>query len=197
MIRQGIGSYHMTDKPTGPAAAAKEIDKLQEEWFTTRLAGEDMPHPDERMPAIEAIIFKHCPEDGVVRRLVYLSKIILEDLRYIFNTPGDKPDELPVAVLARNIARFESIIAVAEKTSSQPDVIPEDKAVAKLVEALRAIEIKTTKALDVVVKMCDHIRRSYSHTEKPNQVFDLIYGLRNVIRAALADYEKVKDTSCG
>ena len=156
----------MTDNPTGAAAAANEIiDAYNLEALTE---------------TIEAIILKHCPEDGVVRRLVYLSKIILEDLRYIFNTPGDKPDELPVAVLARNIARFESIIAVAEKTSSQPDVIPEDKAVEKLVEAL--IEARVTLGFPV-------------GTQQPNGFFSIEYhavaDTVKIIDDALADYKDV------
>jgi len=46
-------------KDLGAVAAAREIDRVQYEWFLTSLVNEDMPEPDERVPMLTAIITRH------------------------------------------------------------------------------------------------------------------------------------------
>lgn len=53
----------MTDKPTGSAAAAWEISDLIDIGFVTQ-------HQNKRVPTIESIILKHCPEDKGAEKLV-------------------------------------------------------------------------------------------------------------------------------
>ena len=104
----------MNDKPTGPAEAAREIDKLQEEWFTTRLAGEDMPHPDERVPTIEAIILKHRSEDKAGK----LVEALIE-ARVVLGFPlGTQPNEffsIKYHAVADTVKIIDSALADYEK----------------------------------------------------------------------------------
>lgn len=54
----------MTDKLTGPSAAAGEIDNQYATWMTQVTARA------KRLDAIEAIILKHCPQDKAAGKLV-------------------------------------------------------------------------------------------------------------------------------
>ena len=65
----------MTDKPIGPAAAAREIDRQYATWMT------EVTARAKRLDAIEAIILKHCPQDKAVGELVKVSRRLSEWVR--------------------------------------------------------------------------------------------------------------------
>lgn len=47
------------------------------------------------------------------------------------------------------------------------------------------------KLVDVIVEMCDYIRITHRNCGNTDHVFNLIYGLSNIVRAALAEYEEL------
>lgn len=67
----------MSDKPTGPAAAAREIDRQWDEWHSwhyLHFPPHSLPSVKEREKTIEAIILKHSFEDRAVGLLVEACK---------------------------------------------------------------------------------------------------------------------------
>lgn len=108
----------MTDKRTGSAAAAREIDKFQYKWDFDKLMHirYDHPEPEERVPAIEAIILKHCPEDKAGK--------LVEALKSIASIQPPKADprfyELnsgPVGVIAKMVKEAQDALAEYEKVN--------------------------------------------------------------------------------
>lgn len=60
----------MNNKPTGPAAAAREIVIYEEEHYGKIAPGYPGPDKSAEQQAIEAIILKHCPKDKPIGKLV-------------------------------------------------------------------------------------------------------------------------------
>lgn len=65
---------------------------------------------------------------------------------------------------------------------------PDDKSAGKLVEGLRAVEVKMSHTLGVIIDRSDYLRKNYSHTENLDHIEKLVYEIRNNVRAALAEY---------
>lgn len=101
----------MTDKLTGPAEAAREIDKLQEEWFCRQITSRE-PNREERASTIEAIILKHCPQDKAVDGLVEALKAFVDafgkrkpERMYTRNGTYSFPDVVTISTKIAEIAR--------------------------------------------------------------------------------------------
>jgi len=67
----------MPDKPTGSAAAAREIAAYEEEHYGKISPGYPGPNKSAEQQAIEAIIDKHCPEDKAVGKVLEAARNVV------------------------------------------------------------------------------------------------------------------------
>lgn len=136
----------MTDKLTGPAAAAREImEELPIETLAERCEVASGPNPDAEVKSQS-----------------------LKDIIWSKRKSSQVEQEIEAIILK---------------------LCPEDKA-EKLVETLRAVEVKMSHILGVIIDRSDYLRKNYSVGENLDHIEKFVYEIRNNVRAALADYEE-------
>ena len=135
-------------KQTGTSAAAREIDKLQEEWFCRSIIGGVAGHK-ERASTIETIILRRCPDKA--GKLVEALEGCIKWMQPVMDGFGlsNKAESRGLLVAARTaISEYESGTKHTERS--------EDKAVGILVNTLKHNQDCRHKGLG----LCDSCKES-------------------------------------